>query len=86
MLSVYSMPCIWPVRPMQAGWPYREIMAAAVGTVQQVLCETRTEGGAVIGYTRGYLPCRLEGGANPGDTVTVTIERADGDWLYAQYE
>ncbi len=62
----------------------REILAAAVGTTQAVLCETRTEDGAALGYTRGYLPCRMTGEVKAGETVNVCITGVDGDRLVGE--
>ncbi len=61
----------------------REILADTVGTVQEVLCETRTADGLAVGYTRGYLPCRIDGPCEAGQTVTVRIGGADDEGLLA---
>ncbi len=61
----------------------REILEATVGTVQEVLCETRTAGGATVGYTKGYLPCRIDEAVTVGDTVKATVYKAENDTLYA---
>ncbi|MBR5135309.1 MAG: radical SAM protein, partial [Clostridia bacterium] len=61
----------------------RRIMEAAVGTKQDVLAETRTDDGHTLGYTRGYLPCRIDEDVAPGETVTVTVYKAEDDLLYA---
>lgn len=61
----------------------REILLAAVGTEQEVLCETRTADGGALGYTRGYWPCRLKGDCLAGQTVTARITHVDGDRLVA---
>lgn len=67
-----------------------QTMADSVGTVQEVLVETRAEGGDALGYTRGYLPCRIAGAVRVGDTVRVMIDSVDGDGeavrLSAHYE
>lgn len=60
------------------------ILASCVGTEQEVLCETRVEDGAMLGYTRGYLPCRIRGNIHVGETVTVRIENVEDDRLVAQ--
>ncbi len=59
----------------------RKILLAAVGTTQAVLCETRTEDGAALGYTRGYLPCRLRGDVAAGETVNALITAVENDRL-----
>lgn len=61
----------------------REILQETVGTVQEVLCETRTESGHTIGYTKGYLPCRIDEPVTVGDTVRVTVYKAENDTLFA---
>lgn len=61
----------------------REILNETVGTVQEVLCETRVSDGEAVGYTRGYLPCCLQGTVAAGETVTVTITHTDGERLFA---
>jgi len=61
----------------------RDILADTVGTVQRVLCETRTADGKTVGYTEGYLPCRIDEEVNVGDTVSVQIYKAEHDTLYA---
>ena len=61
----------------------REILAQTVGTVQEVLCETRTENGAAVGYTKGYLPCRIGGDVTVGETVRVVVDNVENDTLYA---
>lgn len=59
------------------------IMNATVGTTQDVLAETRTADGHTLGYTRGYLPCRIEEAIVPGETVRVKILKAENDLLFA---
>ncbi len=61
----------------------RDILQETVGTVQDVLVETRTDNGAAVGYTVGYLPCRIDGDATVGETVRVLVDRAENDTLYA---
>lgn len=61
----------------------REILEATVGTVQEVLCETRTTDGHTVGYTRGYLPCRIDEPVTVGDTVRVTVYKTENDMLFA---
>ncbi len=61
----------------------REILSETVGTVQEVLCETRTADGAAIGYTKGYLPCRIDEAVEAGETVFVKVYKAENDTLYA---
>ena len=62
----------------------RGVLEAAVGTVQEVLCETRTDEGHTLGYTRGYLPCRIDEAVEAGQTVRVTIYKAENDRLWAR--
>lgn len=62
----------------------REIFRETVGTEQWVLCETRTDDGCAVGYTRGYLPCRIEGICEAGETVRVRITGTDDDRLFAR--
>jgi len=62
----------------------RELLSEAVGSVQEVLCETRTADGAAVGYTRGYLPCRMTGACEAGQTVRVCVTEADSDGLTAR--
>ena len=61
----------------------REILLETVGTTQRVLCETRTADGKTVGYTEGYLPCRIDEAVTVGDTVTVTVYKAENDTLFA---
>lgn len=61
----------------------RDILQETVGTMQDVLVETRTDNGAAVGYTVGYLPCRVDGDVAVGDTVRVLVDRAENDTLYA---
>ncbi len=61
-----------------------EILQQTVGTVQEVLCETRTADGHTVGYTRSYLPCRLDEPLTPGETVTAAVYRAEQDMLFAR--
>jgi len=58
-------------------------MRRTVGTVQEVLAETRTADGHTLGYTRGYLPCRIDDDITPGETVAVTVYRTENDMLFA---
>ncbi|MGN0172022.1 MAG: tRNA (N(6)-L-threonylcarbamoyladenosine(37)-C(2))-methylthiotransferase MtaB [Acutalibacteraceae bacterium] len=55
-----------------------------VGRTVQVLAETRTKDGGSIGYTREYLPCRLDGAAAAGETVTARVYAVEGDTLFAR--
>ncbi len=61
----------------------REILLATVGTKQRVLAETRTADGKTVGYTEGYLPCRIDETVTVGDTVCVEVYKAENDTLYA---
>lgn len=57
------------------------LLNEAIGTVQEVLCETRTDDGDVLGYTRGYVPCRIIGDALAGQTVRVRVDGVQDDRL-----
>ena len=59
------------------------ILQQTVGTVQHVLCETRTADGDTVGYTVGYLPCRIDGAVDAGTTVAVQVYKAENDTLFA---
>ena len=59
------------------------ILAACIGTQQEVLAETRTDDGAALGYTRGYLPCRILGDVQAGETLCVTVTAVQDDRLIA---
>ncbi len=61
----------------------REILEETIGTVQEVLCETRTADGHTIGYTKGYLPCRIDEPVTVGDTVRVIVYKTENDTLFA---
>jgi hypothetical protein len=54
------------------------------GEPPQLLCETRTDEGHTLGYTRGYLPCRIDEDVEAGKTVQVTIYKAENDRLWAR--
>ncbi len=61
-----------------------QLMQKAVGSVQEILCETATDDGGTLGYTKGYIPCRLDGVFQAGDTVTARIVGVANDRLSAQ--
>ncbi len=60
------------------------ILNACIGTQQEVLVETRTDEGELLGYTRGYLPCRIRGNAAAGDTLFVKVTDVQNDRLIAE--
>ncbi len=62
----------------------RRLMSALVGSVQEILCETRTDDNGTLGYTKGYYPCRLQGVFDAGQTVVARIVAVDGDRLQAE--
>lgn len=61
-----------------------KILADCVGTVQRVLSETRSDDGGTLGYTEGYLPCRIDEAVEAGQTVDVTVYGVADDMLLAK--
>ncbi|MBQ9413546.1 MAG: tRNA (N(6)-L-threonylcarbamoyladenosine(37)-C(2))-methylthiotransferase MtaB [Clostridia bacterium] len=59
----------------------REILEEAIGLPVEMLAETRTEDGGTLGYTRDYLPSRLDEAVPPGETVPAVAYAVEHDML-----
>ncbi len=62
----------------------RVLLSRFIGKKVEVLAETRTGDGAALGYTREYLPCRLDKSAAAGETVTARVYAVAEDTLLAR--
>ena len=60
------------------------LMNGMIGSVQEILCETATGDGGTLGYTKGYIPCRLDGVYPAGETVAARIIGVANDRLTSQ--